>query len=83
MPCVPLLEKLVFFLIRDMDGKHAPSLVDRLDELTEHPAVAIAQCRKHSMIWRIKQSKTSLLPSSCYIIIVKADIRVAGERKRS
>ena len=62
MPCVPLLEKLVFFLIRDMDGKHAPSLVDRLDErLTEHPAVAIAQCREalNDMAYKAKQNIAS------------------------
>jgi phosphate:Na+ symporter len=59
MPCVPLLEKLVFFLIKDTDGKHAPNLVDRLDErLIEHPAVAIDQCREalNDMAYKAKQN---------------------------
>ncbi len=56
---MPLLEKLVFFLIKDTDGKHAPNLVDRLDErLIEHPAVAIDQCREalNDMAYKAKQN---------------------------
>ncbi len=59
MPCVPLLEKLVFFLIKDTDGKHTPDLVDRLDErLIEHPSVAIAQCREalNDMAYKAKHN---------------------------
>jgi len=83
MPCVPLLEKLVFFLIKDTDGKHAPNLVDRLDErLIEHPAVAIAQCREALNDMAYKAKKTSLVPSSCYIIIVKADIPSCRRKKK-
>lgn len=59
MPCVPLLEKLVFLLIKATDAKHAPDLVDRLDErLVEHPAIAIAQCREalNDMAYKAKQN---------------------------